>query len=80
MAELASDYHHGDQDASAHVSSYLRFNALTKWAALHLGVLILFFSMWLCGGAGFIASLIAAAILFGVGIWFLNRKQTPPEI
>ena len=80
MAELASDYHHGDQDASAQVRSYQRFNALTKWAALHLAVLILTFSLWFCVGAGFFGGLIPGLILFAVGIWFLRRKQTPPEI
>ena len=80
MAELASDYHHGDQDASEHVESYQRFNALTKWAALHLAVLILVFSLWFCVGAGFFGGLIPGMILFAAGLWFLSRKQTPPEI
>ncbi|MGI8840413.1 MAG: aa3-type cytochrome c oxidase subunit IV [Caulobacteraceae bacterium] len=80
MAENASDYHHGDQDVSGQVQSYQRFNALTKWAALHLAVLILTFSLWFCVGAGFWGGLIPGAILFAAGIWFLSRKPTPPEI
>lgn len=80
MAELASDYRHGDQDPSAQVLSYERFNVLTKWAALHLAVLILTFSLWFCVGVGFLGGLIPGLILFAAGIWFLRRKPTPPEI
>jgi thiamine transporter ThiT len=80
MAESASDYHHGDQDVSEQLVSYRRFNTLTKWAALHLAVLILMFSLWFCVGAGFWGGLIPGLVLMAAGIWFLSRKQTPPEI
>ncbi|HZL00505.1 MAG TPA: aa3-type cytochrome c oxidase subunit IV [Caulobacteraceae bacterium] len=74
MAETASDYHHGDQNPSAQVATYHLFNALTKYGALHIGVLILFFTLWFCTGAGFGGALITAVVLLVAGIVFLRRK------
>jgi len=74
MAEAASDYHHGDQDPSAQVATYGLFNALTKWAALVIGSLILFFTLWFCTGAGFWGAFVTAAVLFVAGAVFLGRK------
>jgi hypothetical protein len=74
MAEAASEYHHGDQDASAQVATYGTFNTLTKWGSLTVGTLILLLTMWFCTDAGFGGAFISAAILFVVGAWFLSRK------
>ncbi|MGI9169963.1 MAG: aa3-type cytochrome c oxidase subunit IV [Caulobacteraceae bacterium] len=80
MAEQAADYHHGDQDVSEQLASYRRFNALSKWGALHLAVLTAFFAIWFCTGAGFLSAAIPATIVMAVGVWFLSRKPSPPEI
>jgi hypothetical protein len=31
--------------------------------------------MWLCAHAGFIASLVICAIIFGLGVFWLTRKK-----
>jgi thiamine transporter ThiT len=76
MAETADDYHHGDQDDSQQVESYHRFNVLTKWAALHLAVIITTCTLWFCVGAGFLGGLIPGLILLAAGIYFLRSKPS----
>ena len=76
MAETAADYHHGDQDASEQVASYHRFNTLTKWASLHLAVLITTCTLWFCVGSGFLGGLIPGLILWAVGVYFLRSKPS----
>jgi hypothetical protein len=79
MTEAASDYHHGDQPVAEHVRAYHQFLSLAKWAALHLAVLILVFTLWFCAGASFLGGLIPGAIVAGLGGWFLLAKPTSAE-
>jgi thiamine transporter ThiT len=74
MDASASDYHHGDQDASMHVATYRSFMGLTKWVCLAISVALLMLSMWFCTEAGFAAGLISGLVLLVLGIVFLRSK------
>ena len=72
MSESASDYHHGDQDIAAQVSTYRTFGTLTKWVSLGLGASLLALVLWFCVGVGFLGGLVPAVILLALGITFLR--------
>jgi len=74
MDASASDYHHGDQDSSAHVATYSAFMALTKWGSLAVSVAVLMLSIWFCTDAGFASGAIAGGVLLVFGIVFLRSK------
>ena len=75
MADTHSDdYHHGDMNAATQTADFRMFAALTKWASLHLAVLILMLVLWFCVGAGFLGGLIPGLIVFAIGIAFLRNK------
>jgi thiamine transporter ThiT len=75
MDASASEYHHGDQDASSHVATYQTFMALTKWGSLALSVAILMLSLWFCTGSGFFGGLIPGVVVLALGIAFLRSKS-----
>jgi thiamine transporter ThiT len=74
MDAPSSEYHHGDQDPSAQVSTYRTFLTLTKWFSLHVAVLVLMLSIWFCTDAGFVAGLISGIVVLALGIVFLRSK------
>ena len=74
MDAPASDYQHGDQDASMHVATYRSFIGLTKWGSLALSVAVLMLSIWFCTEAGFLAGLISGLVVLALGIFFLRSK------
>ena len=76
MDDTAEDFHHGEMPIPEQVHTYATFGKLTKWGALHIAVLLLVFVMWFCTGAGFFPGLIAGAILWGAGVFFLRSKPT----
>ena len=75
MDASASEYHHGDQDSSAHVATYSAFMSLTKWGSLAVSVAVLMLSLWFCTDAGFMSGLIAGVVLLVLGIFFLRSKS-----
>ena len=74
MDDAADTYHHGDQNISEQVHTYRVFDELTKYAALHVGVLVLMLTLWFCLGVGFLGGLVPGLVVLGLGIWFLRRK------
>ena len=73
MDELDT-YEHGKMNAATQVADYKIFVNLTKWAALHLAVLILLLVLWFCVGEGFIGALIPSVIVLALGIYFMRAK------
>jgi hypothetical protein len=76
MSADASDYHHGEMDVAEHVKTYRLFDALSKYGALHVAVLVLFFTLLFCTGTGFFGSFTAALALLVAGIFFLRSKPS----
>lgn len=74
MDASASEYHHGDQDSSAHVATYEAFMSLSKWGSLVVSAAILMLSLWFCTDAGFLGGLISGVVLLVLGIVFLRTK------
>lgn len=74
MDASGSEYHHGDQDASAHVATYHAFMGLTKWGSLTVSVALVILTMWFCTDAGFMAGLISGVVLLVLGIVFLRSS------
>ena len=75
MDAPASDYHHGDQDASMHVSTYRAFMGLTKWGSLAISVALVILTLWFCTDAGFMAAIISGLVLLALGIVFLRDSS-----
>jgi len=75
MAHSAADYRRGDMDVQDHLATYKAFGTLYKWGSLIAGTIILFFSVWLCAHAGFLAAAALAVIVFGLGCFWLTRKK-----
>jgi hypothetical protein len=73
MDDAADTYHHGDQNISEQVHTYRVFDELTKYAALHVAVLVLMLTLWFCLGVDFLGGLIPGLVLLGLGVWFLRR-------
>ncbi len=80
MAETTHEYHHGDQDVAENLAAWRRFMTLTKFACLHLAVIILTCTLWFAVGESFWGGLIPGVILFAIGIWYLTRKPHAPEV
>lgn len=76
MGEPAGDYHRGEMDIQEQSATYAGFMGLTKWGSLAIVTGILFFTLWLCAGAGFIRSAGAAIVLIVLGILLLRSKPT----
>ncbi len=78
VAETHSEeYHHGQMNAATQVADFRIFASLTKWASLHLAVVILMLTLWFCVGAGFLGGLIPGLIVLGLGIALLRNKRRP---
>lgn len=76
MDDTVEHYHHGDQNIREQVSSYHMFDALTKYGALAVAVLVLMLTLWFCLGAGFLGGLIPGLVVGGLGLWFLRSKPS----
>ena len=74
MNDAASDYHHGDQDVTEHVAAYRAFDALSKYGALSVAVLVLMLTLWFCLNAGFFGGLIPGLVVLVLGLLFLRSK------
>ena len=71
-----ADYNRGDMDVSMQTSMYHRFNGLLHWGALLIATGLTFFVLWLCAHAGFLPSLIMAAIVIGLGSLMLRGSNS----
>ena len=74
MAEHASDYTRGDMDIEAHKASFHAFVLMSKWGSLTIASGLLFFTMWFCTSAGFLAALVSAVVVAVVGTLILREK------
>ena len=74
MAGPASDYHHGDMDIHEQTATFGAVMAATKWGCLSIAVGLVFFVLLFCTDAGFVAALVAAVVLAGLGVFFLRGK------
>jgi hypothetical protein len=72
MAGQASDYHRGDMDIHEQVSTFHLVMGLTKWGSLHVAAVVLFLTLWFCTSAGFLGALIAAVVVFALGVLLLR--------
>jgi hypothetical protein len=74
MGEPAGDYHRGEMDIQEQSATYSGFLGMSKWGSLAIVTGILFFTLWLCAGAGFIRAAGAAIVLIGLGVILLRSK------
>ena len=74
--DTPAEYNRGDMDVSMQQSMYHRFNGLLHWAALLIATGLTFFVLWLCAHAGFLPSLIVAAVIIGLGGFWLTRSKS----
>jgi hypothetical protein len=68
------DYHRGEMDISEQASTFDLVMGLSKWGALGIAVLVLFFTMWLYPRGSFMGAAVAAVVLLVAGIFFLRSK------
>lgn len=68
------DYHRGEMDISEQASTFDLVMVLSKWGALGVAVLVLFFTMWLYPRGSFMGAAVAAVVLLVAGIFFLRSK------
>ncbi len=76
MAEHGAEYHRGEMDIHEHVETFTGFMKLTKWGSLYLAAILLMVTLWFCTTAGFLAGVIAAAVVIGLGTLVLSEKHT----
>ena len=76
MAGKPSDYQHGAMDVSEQMATYQLVMGMTKWGALVLAALLLFFTLWFCTGTGFVGSAFTAAVVVVLGVLLLRENKT----
>jgi len=72
MAE--QHYERGHMDIREQEQTFGLFLGMAKWGSLVTAVLVLFFTLWFCTGAGFLGGLISAAALAVAGVMLLRDK------
>ena len=70
----ARAYLHGHMEVREQVSTYRLFLNLAKWGSLAIAVLLLFLTLWFHPGGSFMAAVIGAVVLGGVGFVALKSK------
>ena len=70
----AQAYLHGHMEVREQISTYRLFLNLAKWGSLAIAVLLLFLTLWFHPGGSFMAAVIGAAVLGGVGFVALKSK------
>ncbi len=73
MAE-AHSYKHGEMDIKANQASFHAFILMSKWGSLSVATGLLFFVLWFCTDAGFLAAAISAIIVAVLGYLLLREK------
>jgi len=76
MAEHASDYHRGEMNIQAQVSTFHVFNLLTKWGSLATAVSVLVLTLWFCTDAGFWGGAITGVVVTALGVLVLRERNT----
>ena len=74
MAEHGSDYTRGEMDIEAHKASFHAFVLMSKWGSLTIASVLLMVVLWFCTGAGFLAGVVAAAVVAILG-WLVLRDK-----
>lgn len=75
MAQPSNDYHRGEMDIHEQQATFDGFSHLTKWVSLIVAVGTLFLTVWFCTGAGFLGSVVSAAIVAAIGVLVLRDKK-----
>jgi hypothetical protein len=75
MAEPVSDYTRGEMYVGEHEKTFHGFIKLSKWGSLYIAALLILLVVWFCTTAGFLAGLIAAVVVVGVGTVVLGEKH-----
>ena len=78
MAEHVSDYTPGQMDIRQNEAAFGLFVLMTKWGSLAVSVLVLFFALWFCTGAGFLGAFVTAVVLAAIGVTVLRAKPDAP--
>jgi thiamine transporter ThiT len=74
MAGPASDYQRGDMDIHEQASTFNLFMGMTKWGSLALAASMIFFVIWFCTTAGFLAGFITGLVVLALGVLVLREK------
>jgi hypothetical protein len=74
MASHVTEYHRGQMDIREQAATFDFVMRLTKWGSLAVAALVLFLTLWLCAGAGFMSAFVVAAVLVVAGVVFLREK------
>jgi hypothetical protein len=72
MAE--QHYERGHMEIGEQEKTFRLFVGMAKWGSLAVANVLLFFTLWICTGAGFWGALIATAVLDVVGVTLLRQK------
>lgn len=72
---MASEYHRGEMDIQAQVSTFHGFNLLTKWGSLATAVSVLVLTLWFCTDAGFWGGTITGVVLTALGVLVLREGK-----
>jgi hypothetical protein len=56
-----------------HARTYHGFTLGVKWFCIHFATLATLLILWFATPAGFLGAVVAAAIVFAVGVWAMNR-------
>jgi len=75
MADSA--FEHGHMNVHQQELTYRSFLRFSKWIALYIAAIVLFFSMWICTNAGFLGAAITTALVIGVGTALLRERKGP---
>ena len=59
----------------SHERTYKAFNVLLRWSMVALASVIAGLTLWFVSGAGFLGGLVAGAIIFALGYWFVVRHE-----
>ncbi len=70
MADHTPD---NDREFVVHAETYHRFMLGVKWAAIHLGAILVFLVVGFATSAGVIAGLVCGVAVLGVGIYVMNH-------
>jgi Na+/proline symporter len=70
----ASEYHHGEMDASEQKSFYSGFMSFTKWNCLFLAALLVLLVVWFCTPGGVVPGLISGLVVLILGWMALKKK------
>ena len=74
MPKQESHYQRGQMAIREQEQTFNLFLGMAKWGSLAAASLLLFFTLWFCTGAGFLAAAIAAVVVAAIGVAVLKAK------